>query len=157
MVYRILQKEGAQEKDLLGEVIPSVYSEKVEEIQRLLAIHGFPVGAIDGKFGPRVREAIARFQEAKGLKVSRFIDQKTWKELNVFSQSGIVERGQIRLESIQECLKKQGFDPGPIDGKMGPKTREAIKHFQERNSLKVDGRIGPETLHALHRYLMERK
>jgi peptidoglycan hydrolase-like protein with peptidoglycan-binding domain len=45
----------------------------------------------------------------------------------------------------QESLKKLGFDPGPIDGQMGPKTQAAIKAFQAANGLEVDGWLGVES------------
>ena len=32
---------------------------------------------------------------------------------------------------IQSCLKTQGFDPGPADGLFGPRTRAAIRSWQE--------------------------
>jgi hypothetical protein len=37
--------------------------------------------------------------------------------------------GDIRL--LQQLLLQQGFDPGPIDGKFGPKTNEALQKFAE--------------------------
>ncbi|MDP8266875.1 MAG: peptidoglycan-binding protein [Candidatus Aceula meridiana] len=149
-VYGILQKEGAQEKALLGEVIPNEYNEKVELLQKLLRIHGFSCGKSDGKLGPKVRDALAGFQEAKGLKVSRFAGKTTWRELNVFTETGLVKRGEVDLLTVQEVLSSQGFDPGKLDGKTGPKTKEAVKAFQEANNLKVDGKIGPQTLQKLN-------
>jgi peptidoglycan hydrolase-like protein with peptidoglycan-binding domain len=53
---------------------------------------------------------------------------------------------------IQRDLKLAGYDPGPIDGKMGPKTRTAIKAFQKDNHLKVDGIVGPKTWAKLSTY-----
>ncbi len=154
-VYRVIQREGAEEKDLLGEVIPSMPNPAVEEVQKLLAIHGFPSGVIDGKFGFRVREAVVSFQEAKGLKPSRFVDQSTWKALNVYHKSGLVKDGQINIKGIQEYLSREGFEPGPIDGRMGPKTQKAIRSFQQQFHLKVDGQIGPQTLNAMHQQMMQ--
>ncbi|MEP3846223.1 MAG: TIGR02594 family protein [Paracoccaceae bacterium] len=46
---------------------------------------------------------------------------------------------------VQSALQEKGFDPGPIDGAMGPKTRAAIKAFQGANGLVVDGIVGPNT------------
>lgn len=33
--------------------------------------------------------------------------------------------------AIQQHLKRQGYDPGPIDGFVGPKTRAALAQFQQ--------------------------
>lgn len=59
----------------------------------------------------------------------------------------------ISTEQIQMALKNAGFYKGPIDGKMGSKTKEAIKAFQKDNDLKVDGVVGKQTLSELKRYL----
>src|SRR3954470_2602882 len=50
---------------------------------------------------------------------------------------------------IQKRLKELGFDPGPLDGDMGEKTRAAIIAFQKHRGLKADGVVGPKTLAAL--------
>jgi murein DD-endopeptidase MepM/ murein hydrolase activator NlpD len=39
----------------------------VRELQLALDWQGFPSGAVDGRFGPRLAAAVARFQAAKGL------------------------------------------------------------------------------------------
>jgi len=56
-------------------------------------------------------------------------------------------------ENIQKALKNAGFYTGDIDGKIGPKTKKAIKEFQEKNNLKVDGKVGPKTWEILKKYL----
>lgn len=70
---------------------------------------------------------------------------------------------QIRKEAkspntkqIQIALKNAGYDPGPIDGKMGAKTREAIKAFQQANGLIPDGKVGKLTWNILLNYLSEK-
>ena len=54
---------------------------------------------------------------------------------------------------IQQALKAAGFYQGAIDGKIGPKTREAIKEFQRVNALQVDGVVGRQTWEKLAPYL----
>lgn len=54
---------------------------------------------------------------------------------------------------IQEALKKAGFDPGPIDGIMGKKTRAAVMAFQKANGLKADGRVGKLTMAKLQPFM----
>lgn len=53
------------------------------------------------------------------------------------------------VAEIQRALLARGYNPGPIDGVMGPKTRAAVKAFQADHGLKVDGIVGPVTLGAL--------
>lgn len=50
---------------------------------------------------------------------------------------------------IQQALKAAGFDPGALDGKMGPHTRSAIEAYQRAHGLTVDGIAGPKTQAAL--------
>jgi hypothetical protein len=53
----------------------------------------------------------------------------------------------------QKALQKLGFDPGKIDGIMGPHTKAAIKKFQQANALAADGIVGPKTQAALAKAL----
>ncbi len=50
---------------------------------------------------------------------------------------------------LQKALRRAGYDPGPIDGRIGKKTRAAVKAFQRRQNLKADGIVGERTWSAL--------
>jgi len=52
---------------------------------------------------------------------------------------------------VQLTLKDSGFDPGPIDGILGPKTCEAIKRFQIKNDLESTGELDERTINQLLR------
>ncbi|MFA7283420.1 MAG: peptidoglycan-binding domain-containing protein [Candidatus Omnitrophota bacterium] len=56
-------------------------------------------------------------------------------------------------KQVQTALKNAGCFEGKIDGKIGSKTRSAIKAFQKANGLKVDGKIGKNTWAVLKGYL----
>jgi hypothetical protein len=56
---------------------------------------------------------------------------------------------QANVLGIQKALQKLGFDPGKIDGVIGPHTQAAIKNFQQANGLAADGILGPKTQAAL--------
>jgi membrane-bound lytic murein transglycosylase B len=43
------------------------------------------------------------------------------------------------MKSLQRELKRAGYDPGRVDGKMGPSTRGALKRFQEAHGLSPSG------------------
>ena len=49
------------------------------------------------------------------------------------------------VTAAQQALKDKGFDPGPIDGLMGPRTHAAISDFQKKEGLKVTGRLDSDT------------
>jgi len=56
---------------------------------------------------------------------------------------------------IQTALKNAGYDPGPIDGKLGGKSKKAIKDFQTANGLKADGKVGLKTWTKLSAYMLQ--
>ncbi len=53
------------------------------------------------------------------------------------------------LRAIQEELKALGFDPGPVDGIYGSRTRAAVRAFQSEHGLPMDGIVTPLTLEQL--------
>ncbi|MBI4846113.1 MAG: peptidoglycan-binding protein [Candidatus Omnitrophica bacterium] len=60
---------------------------------------------------------------------------------------------QYAAVEIQKALIKAGFDIGSCDGKIGPKTKKAIKDFQKQNSLTIDGIVGAKTWAKLKTHL----
>ena len=154
-LYRILQKEGAEEKDMLGEILPVEPNAKVEEIQKLLKLYGYNPGTPDGKFGLNTRNAIEKFQKDNNLTVNRFVDRATWERLHVFDSTGLISDFRINVGRMQQALKNSGISPGALDGKMGRKTQVALKNFQKKENLSADGRVGFQTLSRLAQYLPE--
>lgn len=58
-------------------------------------------------------------------------------------------RGEA-VSNLQSDLAAKGFDPGPIDGIFGNKTRGAVRGFQASAGLKPDGVVGPLTYGQLN-------
>ncbi len=56
---------------------------------------------------------------------------------------------------IQLALKSAGFYAGPIDGKLGHRTKEAVQAFQRANGLTPDGKVGTKTVAALAKLTAE--
>jgi peptidoglycan hydrolase-like protein with peptidoglycan-binding domain len=54
-----------------------------------------------------------------------------------------------KVRQVQTALKSRGFDPGRIDGVMGPKTTTAIRSFQSSRGLNASGMIDESTMSAL--------
>ncbi len=61
------------------------------------------------------------------------------------SKSAVIKVAGVTVKDVQKALSRAGFDPGPIDGRVGRKTKAAIKDFQRRNNLKADGIVGERT------------
>jgi len=61
-----------------------------------------------------------------------------------------VTGSQTHVAAAQQALQKEGFNPGPIDGYMGPRTAAAAREFQQKEQLKVTGQLDPETLGRLN-------
>jgi len=56
---------------------------------------------------------------------------------------------ETNIRQVQQELRKKGFDPGPIDGIHGPRTKEAVRNFQDRYGMKAGGDLNNQTLFAL--------
>ncbi|MGH7769841.1 MAG: peptidoglycan-binding domain-containing protein [Candidatus Binatia bacterium] len=53
------------------------------------------------------------------------------------------------VRRLQQSLRDKGFDPGPINGVMGPKTQQAVRAFQQRQGLNATGTLDAQTRTAL--------
>ena len=51
---------------------------------------------------------------------------------------------QDLVKDIQRMLTELGYRPGKIDGKMGDRTRQAIRRYQSNTGLIVDGHPIPD-------------
>lgn len=151
--YRILQKEGAEEKEILGDVVADRSNEQVKKVQTLLKLYGYGVGNPDGTLGNNTRVALGKFQQDNDLKLTRFVDYETWGRLKFHEDIGLIKDGKIHIATVQTALRAAGFDPGKIDGYAGKKTWEAVKAFQKSKGLNADGRIGLKTMKFLAEYL----
>jgi len=60
----------------------------------------------------------------------------------------VVKTTPEQVRKIQKALLDAGFNPGPADGRIGPKTMAALESFQKQKNL-ATGQITKETLQAL--------
>lgn len=71
-------------------------------------------------------------------------------------QSAVSPSGEVfamPVGEVQAGLLRIGYDPGPVDGIMGPRTRNAIRAFQQAEGLPVTGTIDPPFAGALRQEL----
>ncbi|GEM_PF-7094489 len=53
------------------------------------------------------------------------------------------------IAQVQRKLAKMGYNPGPVDGRLGPATRRALKQFQRANNMPATGELEPGVLAVL--------
>lgn len=63
--------------------------------------------------------------------------------------TGLTGSPDERVRQWQQQLQAAGFDPGPIDGRFGPRTEAATRAFQQARGITVDGIVGNETRGAM--------
>ncbi|NQT75209.1 MAG: peptidoglycan-binding protein [Candidatus Omnitrophica bacterium] len=171
IVPKSVQYQKEEEK-VVGSI--DIANPIVNEVQVVLADLGYDTGNTDGRMGQKTREAIKTFQESIGLKNTGYIDMNTWRRIedimranekrdlddsykievrSAYSEEQEKKEASVTTKEIQIALKNAGFDPGTADGKLGPRTQQAVKEFQRAKGLKVDGKVGPKTWAELGRYL----
>ena len=63
--------------------------------------------------------------------------------------AGELELDGIITAAMQQSLAVLGYEPGPIDGIFGPKTKSALTGFQKSQKLPADGVVNFQTIMAL--------
>ena len=53
--------------------------------------------------------------------------------------------GSQEVMGMQQALKDKGFDPGPIDGTLGPRTTSALKEYQKSENVTITGKMDRDT------------
>jgi peptidoglycan hydrolase-like protein with peptidoglycan-binding domain len=150
-------------------------SEQILELQRSLQDQGIDPGPIDGKMGPLVGQGIQLFQQRQGLATTGDLNEQTLEALGLEPreflglsattpekrQARQQRQGEPRFEislnllnsaqvrQLQQQLKDQGIDPGPVDGVMGPLTQQGVQVFQQQQGLVASGNLNQQTLNAL--------
>jgi peptidoglycan hydrolase-like protein with peptidoglycan-binding domain len=56
---------------------------------------------------------------------------------------------RIRMRQVQQWLRATGFEPGSVDGVMGPNTREALRDWQRAEGFATTGYLDREQLDRL--------
>jgi peptidoglycan hydrolase-like protein with peptidoglycan-binding domain len=120
----------------------------VSEVQAELRLRGYNVPSISGSLDEATVAAIKRYQSDASLSV----DGKVSDTLLTQLRSGRTDPGvdyRAQVKSVQQALSVKGYDPGPADGALGPRTRGAIRAFQVANGLSATGAIDANLLASL--------
>lgn len=116
------------------------------KLQLILNSLGYSVGKVDGQVGPNTRAALKKFQKDYELDASGEVDEDTAIALREAFANDVEELSAL---AVQMILSDAGYDVGGVDGVMGPKTKLALRNFQEDNELDESGRLDDDTVAAL--------
>ncbi|MDE0046449.1 MAG: peptidoglycan-binding protein [bacterium] len=134
-------------------------SGRITAAQQALKVMGYDPGPVDGAMGENTRRALEAFQEEFGLAVDGSIDDALLKRLHAEAaldaaspERRLARKGLLRsyTRAVQDGLHDLGFDPGPVDGVVGPLTRKAVRAFQAEAEIDVSGIISPQLLQAIN-------
>ena len=92
----------------------------------------------------KIRDKAEGTTDTVGNKVSRAWD-KTKAKTREMKDNIMGKAASDDVRSAQQALREKGFNPGPIDGVMGPRTTAAVKEFQQKENLAVSGSLDAET------------
>ncbi len=134
--------------------IGSLNREQVLELQTLLNGLGFDSGTPDGLFGSGTRRAVRGFQSANNLPADGFPTADLLNEIRaragVAVEPARTPRGLQRtgIRELQRLLNRLGYNAGSADGRIGERTREAIRSFERARGMPVRGRATDVVLEA---------
>jgi peptidoglycan hydrolase-like protein with peptidoglycan-binding domain len=147
---------------------------EVTAVQQRLQELGYYKANITGYFDPLTKQAVIRFQQARGLEADGIVGTNTLLALGGQSKPSrkthtepssqplpspkpvresygrflqLGDRGS-QVSALQESLTAAGFASGD-DGIFDQATQKAVMRFQQAKGLTVDGIVGPQTLAEL--------
>lgn len=120
-------------------------------IQSELRERGYPVPLISGRMDAPTRQAIREYQRGQGVPATGEPSQALLDELRTTSNDATPESGLSRdhRAAAQRALNARGYDAGPPDGVLGPRSRVAIRSFQTASDLGASGTLDAATLQRL--------
>ncbi|MEV8457664.1 N-acetylmuramoyl-L-alanine amidase [Streptomyces sp. NPDC052095] len=124
---------------------------QVKAVQRLLSEQGFPVGQVDGDFGPATKAAVTAYQAARGLDADGVVGARTWTALLSAGPTTSLQQGATgdAVKRLQRALTAALGSTVGVDGSFGPETATAVRGYQTSRGLTADGIVGAGTWAAL--------
>ncbi|MEI6984935.1 MAG: peptidoglycan-binding domain-containing protein [Rhodospirillaceae bacterium] len=135
-----------------GIMPPEMAGPTIEGIQRQLLQLGYRPGSNDGRLGRQTRAAISAYQRNAGLAEDGCPSLDLLNQMSFAAPPQAMHKNAVTASPVQEAqrlLTDKGVYSGPVDGKLGPMTKDAIKKFQQARDLPVTSQADFPTLTAL--------
>ena len=118
----LIAPAGAPRAEDFGKAISSAFTDAYDGLR----------DGILGAYETSRKGAVETYGDAK-----REANQ-AWREHGPASNAAASADGAM-VSALQAELAAAGYDPGPADGRYGPRTADAIRAFQRNNALPEDG------------------
>jgi hypothetical protein len=133
-------ESGPPEEILAAEFdsnVSKAFSILVQQVQKRLAQNGYDCGPANGRLNRQTQNAIKKFQQDRNIRVDGKVSVALRDYIkNIFPvsetsvQPATSSKDKIKVMKLQHWLRYLGYDPGPVNGVMSAKTKEAIKLYQ---------------------------
>lgn len=123
----------------------------VAQIQAELRLRGYPIPRVSGRMDAQTEAAIRDYQLGQGVQVTGEPSARLRDELRAASaqpEAAVVFSREQRA-AAQRALNERGYDAGPADGVLGPRSADAIRQFQTHRNLGASGELTPRTMELL--------
>jgi len=129
----------------------SVDGNTLARIQAELRTRGYPIPLISGRMDAPTRKAIGEYQQGQGVAVTGEPSDALLEALRIGSADSepAVVLSRDQRAAAQRALNARGYDAGPPDGVLGPRSHVAIRSFQAANNMGQSGELDPATLERL--------
>ncbi len=135
-------------------------SRTIMEVQRELSTFGYQPGPIDGTASLMTHAAVMAFEYDNGLPLTAAADDVQLQRLLLgtgrFSRSSMENAGlpasieaKRVMQTVQQSLKRSGYDPGTADGTYSPETERAIRNLETDSNLPETGRVSGRLVEML--------
>lgn len=131
---------------------PAPSAAAVKEAEKLLKLAGFETGKVDGKPSAATTQALKDFQAAWGMPSTGQLDDKTLAKLrhtgeriqkHAKAKDEFVSVGQRSnsIKTLEQRLKKLGYNTGKADGTFDRDTAKAVQAFR-KDQKELDDKSG---------------
>ena len=144
---KIVERNGATTQSA-QQVAPTATKAMISEAQGELRRRGYAISAITGIADAETIAAVRDYQADARLPVTGDINDALLQQLGTpQADSAAIYRAQVK--QVQAALNAAGYNAGPPDGALGPRSRAAIGRYQSDNNLAVTGDVNEVLLASL--------
>jgi hypothetical protein len=117
--------------------------ERAEAVRAALLAHGIDPARV------RIGDAVERQAAEKGIATGLTLAAGLSSDAAAGASQSPRQAADDPVREVQRRLNAAGYDAGPVDGILGPRTKRALIHYQAVQGLELTGELDAATLERL--------